>query len=264
MRTADKKAILARAARTARGEARYVRIAGTLKLRREGETWTFRTTDLVLQRERAASGSPLALAGSWRGHPASAFALQVQAEWLRVEDLWPLVLAPHPPGSIAGPASIPSGEIRSLYADVLRERAGSQPRFAASAVVADLSVRPAGRWPGLAGLTASLSGHGAARTRRAARAWRRPSSGRACSAKPIALERVESEVDWWRDGAAWIVGSPQVALAHAAGTAEGGFELRLGRGPGLPFLAAEARVERLRRRPPCASSCRSGDCSPRP
>jgi len=32
------------------------------------------------------------------------------------------------------------------------------PRFAASAVVGNLSVRPAGRWPGIAGLTASLSG----------------------------------------------------------------------------------------------------------
>jgi len=243
MRTADKKAIL-REPPEQPVEARYVRIAGTLRLRREGETWTFRTTDLVLQRERAASGSPLALAGSWRGHPASAFALQVHAEWLRAEDLWPLVLATAPAGFDRWAGLDPSGEIRSLYADVLRERAGSPPRFAASAVVADLSVRPAGRWPGVTGLTASLSGteqRGRVALPGLAPTFEWPRMFR----KPIAIQRVESEVDWWRDGAAWVVGSPQVALEHAAGKAEGGFELRLGRGPGLPFLAAEARVGRF-------------------
>ena len=243
MRTADKKAIL-REAPALPGAARYARIAGTLKLRREGDTWTFRTTDLVLQRESAASGSPLSLVGSWRGHPASAFALRLDAEWLRAEDLWPLVLATAPAGFDRWAGLDPSGEIRSLHADVLRERAGSQPRFAASAVVADLSVRPAGRWPGVTGLTASLSGteqRGRVALPGLAPTFEWPRMFR----KPIEIRRVESEVDWWRDGAAWVVGSPQVELTHAVGTAEGSFELRFGRGPGLPFLAAEARVGRF-------------------
>jgi hypothetical protein len=99
----------------------------------------------VLRRERGATGNPLVPAGSWRGHPSSAFALQVHAEWLRVADLWPLVLATAPAGFDRWAGLDPSGEIRSVYADVVRERAGSEPRFAASAVVADLSVRPAAR-----------------------------------------------------------------------------------------------------------------------
>jgi uncharacterized protein (TIGR02099 family) len=243
MRVADLKTV-ARAPPPLPTEARYARIAGTLRLRHEGETWTFRATDLVLRRERAASGDPLTLAGSWRGHPASAFALEVHAERLQVAELWPLVLATAPTGFDRWAGLDPSGEIRSLYADVVRERAGSEPRFAASAVVGNLSVRPAGRWPGIAGLTASLSGteqRGRIALPGPAPTFEWPRMFR----EPIALERVETELDWWRDGAAWAVGSRHVALAHAAGAAEGSIELRLGRGPGLPFLTAEARVARF-------------------
>jgi len=226
------------------GQARYARIAGDLRLRREGETWTFRASDLVLRRERGATGNPLALAGSWRGHPSSAFALQVHAEWLRVADLWPLVLATAPAGLDRWAGLDPSGEIRSVYADVLRERAGSEPRFAASAVVADLSVRPAGRWPGLRGLTATFSGteqRGRIALAAQAPTFEWPRMFRA----PISVEQIETEVDWWRDGPAWVLHADPVGLAHASGTAEGSLELRLGRGPALPFLAAEASVARF-------------------
>lgn len=243
MRTADKKETLREPPELPR-EARYERIAGTLRLRREDETWTFRATDLVLRGDRAASGSPLSLAGSWRGHPASAFHLQVHAEWLHAADLWPLVLATAPAGFDRWAGLDPSGEIRSLYADVLRERAGSEPRFAASAVVADLSVQPAGRWPGVTGVTASLSGteqRGRIALPGLAPTFEWPRMFR----ETIALERVATEVDWRRDGATWVLGSPQVALAHSAGTAEGSFEFQLGRGNGLPFLTAEARVDGL-------------------
>jgi uncharacterized protein (TIGR02099 family) len=243
MRTADKTEIL-RAPPELPREARYARMAGTLRLRHEGETWTFRATDLVLRGDRAASGSPLSLGGSWRGHPASAFHLQVHAEWLHVADLWPLVLATAPAGFDRWAGLDPSGEIRSLYADVLRERAGSEPRFAASAVVEGLSVRPAGRWPGVAGVTASLSGteeRGRIALPGLAPTFEWPRMFR----ETIALERVATEVDWWRDGGTWVLGSPRVALAHSAGTAGGSFELRLGPDRGLPFLTAEARVEGL-------------------
>jgi uncharacterized protein (TIGR02099 family) len=225
-------------------EARYARIAGDLRLRREGETWTFRASDLVLRRGRDSSGSPLALAGSWRGHPSSAFALQVHAEWLHVADLWPLVLAAAPAGFDRWAGLDPAGEVRSVYADVLRERAGSEPRFAVSAVVEDLSVRPAGRWPGLSGLTATLSGT-EQRGRIALPAQSPSLDWPRMFRAPIALERVATEVDWWRDGATWVLHAGQVGLVHASGTAEGSLELRLGRGAGLPFLVAEASVGRF-------------------
>ena len=243
MRIAD-RGFVERAPPGLPGEARYARIAGDLRLRREGETWTFRASELVLRRDREATGSPLALSGSWRGHPSSAFALQVHAEWLRVADLWPLVLATAPAAFDRWAGLDPSGEIRSVYADVLRERAGSQPRFAASAVVANLSARPAGRWPGLSGLTATLSGtdeRGRMALPAQAPTFEWPRMFRA----PIALERVETEVDWWREGTAWVLHAGRVGLVHASGTADGSLELRLGHGPGLPFLTAEASVGRF-------------------
>lgn len=243
MRVVDPK-IVVRAPPELPSVARYARIAGNLRLRREGDNWTFRATDLVLRRDGSTSGNPLAMAGSWRGHPVSAYALQLHAEGLRIAEFWPLLLASAPPGLDRWAGLDPSGEIRSLHADVLRERAGSEPRLAVSAVVENLSVRPAGRWPGITGLTASLSGteqRGRIALPALAPTFEWPRMFRA----PIAIERVDAEVDWRRDGAAWVVGSPQVALAHAAGSAEGRFELRLGRGDGLPFLVGEARVDRL-------------------
>ncbi len=234
------KAFVERPAAALPRQATYARLAGSLRLRREGDDWAFRAADLIAQRTEDAP-VPSNVAGRWRGHPLSAFALALQGSALEVADLWPLVLAAAPASLDRWAGLDPSGELRTLNAELVRERAGSEPRFAAAAEVVGLSSRPVGRWPGLAGLTASLSGteqRGRIALRATSPAFEWPRMFRA----PIVLERADAEFDWHRDGAAWVFSSPSVSVTHAAGTAQGALELRFGRGRDYPYLVADARV----------------------
>ena len=237
-------------------EARYARLAGTCGCDATA------TCVLPRDRPRAAARERGVRRRRWRSRARGAVIPRARSRCnctpsrMRLGSSGRWCSPPRPPGSIAGRASTRRGEIRSLYADVLRERAGSEPRFAMSAVVANLSC----------GRRALPRRHADSR-----RACRAPSSAAAspCAAvapsfewprmfrEPITLERVETEVDWWRDGRC---GSRVRRRSHShmrPGRAQGSFELRLGRGPGLPFLALEARVDRLDAAR-CASSCRSG------
>jgi len=225
-------------------QATYRRIAGNLRLRREGEWWAFQARDLVVLGPASGTevaSTPMTLSGRWRGKAASAFALEVHASLLRPTDLWPLVLATAPASFDRWAGLDPSGEIRGLHVDLLRERAGSEPRFAVSAEFADLAVRPVGRWPGLRGLTARLSGT-EQRGRLALTAQSPSFDWPRMFRTPIAIERADAEIDWRRDGPEWVVSSPKVAVALAGGTAEGSIEMRFARGRDYPQLVTEARV----------------------
>jgi uncharacterized protein (TIGR02099 family) len=61
---------------------------------------------------------------------------------------------------------------------------------------------------------------------------------------PIVLERADAEIDWRRDGAAWVLAAPRASVRHAAAAAQGRLELRLERGVS-PYLVTEATVDRL-------------------
>jgi uncharacterized protein (TIGR02099 family) len=226
------------------GEVRYAALQGRLRLQREGAQWSLRADDLRLERTGAVPAAPARVSGRWSGHPRSAFALRLDAASLRAADLWPLALAFAPHGLDAWAGLDPQGEIRSLGADALRERAGSPLRFAVSAEVEALGTRPVGRWPGLTGLSARVSG--TEERGRIALDARAPSfEWPRLFRSPLVPEHVQAQVDWRRDGADWVLASDDVDLRHAAGEARGRFELRLGAGPGGPLLVAEAEVPRL-------------------
>jgi uncharacterized protein (TIGR02099 family) len=225
-------------------EVSYSSVAGKLRLRRDGEAWIFRANDLRLQRDGDRRTGSASLGARWRGHPSSAFELGVHANALEAAEAWPLVLALAPPSFDRWAGLDPAGLIRSVRLDVVRERAGSEPRFEASADVSDLSTRPIARWPGVAGLTARISGTEqrgrlALRARSASFEW--PRYFRA----PLSVERAEGDLDWRRDGRAWVLTSPQVSVTHPQAVAHGALTLRVpGRGQS-PYLDLEARVERL-------------------
>jgi len=223
-------------------EARYAVIAGSIRLRREGETWNFRADGLRLRAASGESDRTLTVAGHWSGHPVSAFVLQLNVARLRLDDVWPLVLVGAPPAFDRWAGLDPSGEVRDLSVDVLRERAGSEPRFTVSADVAGLSVRPVGRWPGLAGLTAQLSGTDQ-RGRIALDAVEPSFDLPRLFREPIVLGRASAMIDWWRDGAVWVLSTRGATLARESATAQGDAEIRLGRGRNYPQLVADARVE---------------------
>jgi uncharacterized protein YhdP len=225
-------------------EVRYASLAGKLRLRRDGDAWVFDADDLRLQPrgDRAAGGASIGV--RWRGHPRSAFEVGVSATSLDAGDAWPLVLALAPRSFDRWAGLDPSGSIRNLRAELVRERAGAEPRFEVSADVDGLSMRPTGRWPGVRGLTARASGtqeRGRVALRAVAPVFEWPRWFRA----PLEAELAEGDVDWHRDGREWVLSSPQLSLRHAQAAAQGEFTLRLpGRGRS-PRLDLEARVERL-------------------
>ena len=243
MPSAD-KAFVGRPAPAAQRAARYATLSGRLRVRRDGDLFTFSATDL---RFRRAAGEPVVestFSGAWRGHPASAFGLHVYASRIELGTLWPLLLATAPAGFDRWAGLDPAGEIRELRADLLRERAGSEPRFAVSAELLELSARPSGRWPGVSGITATLSGtdeRGRIALRAAAPSLEWPRMFR----EPIVLSRADAELDWRRDGRDWVLAATDIVLSHPQASAQGGFELRLDPGLRSPVLALDARVEHL-------------------
>jgi len=235
---------VARPAPALPGEVRYASLAGRLRLRQEGATWSFRASDLRLQSRGDRAASAASLAVRWRGHPASAFELGASAAGLEVAEAWPLVLALAPRSFDRWAGLDPSGTVRSLRLDVARERAGAEPHFAAAVDLQRLSARPTGRWPGVGGLTAHASGtheRGRIALRADAPSFEWPRWFRA----PLAATRAAGDVDWRRDGGAWVFSSSRLSVTHPQAVVEGEATLRLpGRGRS-PHLDLEARVERL-------------------
>jgi len=225
-------------------EVRYAILAGKLRLRRDGETWVFRANDLRLQSRSDRSASGASIGARWRGHPVSAFDVGISATSLDAAAAWPLVLALAPASFDRWAGLDPAGMIRSLRLDLARERAGAEPRFEVSADVDGLSARPISRWPGLGGLTASISGtqeRGRIALRAVAPSFEWPRWFRA----PLAADRLEGDVDWRRDGGDWVLSSPGLSVKHARAEAQGELTLRLPGHGRSPYLDLEARVERL-------------------
>ena len=238
------KVLVDRPAPASLREARYETLAGRLRLRRDGELFNFKATGLKFRR---APGEPMvepALSGAWRGHPASAFGVHLYASRIDLGALWPLVLAAAPAGFDRWAGLQPAGEVRELRADLLRERAGAEPRFAVSADLLRLSAGPSGRWPGIAGITATLSGTDE-RGRIALQADAPSLDWPRMFREPIVLSRAVAEMDWRREGRDWVLAAPEIVLSHPQASVQGSFEVRLDPGLRSPVLALDARVEQL-------------------
>lgn len=236
--------LVERAAAPLPGEVGYASLAGKLRLRQEGEAWSFRASDLRMDAEGAGAGAAASVAVRWRGHPASAFELGASASALDLGKVWPLLVALAPPAFDRWAGLQPSGTIRSLRLDMLRERAGAEPRFEAAADVERLSAQATGRWPGLGGLTARVSGTHE-RGRIALRADQPSFDWPRWFRAPLSASRAAGDVDWHREGRAWVLSAPQLSVTHPQALAQGAITLRLpGRGQS-PYLDLEARVDRL-------------------
>lgn len=225
-------------------EARYARLAGSFRLRREGLSWTFRGSDVVTQQGGDDRAQAATFSGRWRGHPRSAFDLRVEATRVDLAEVWPLVLAATPPTFDRWAGLDPGGVLRELRAEVVRERAGSEPRFAVAGSVSGLEARPTSRWPGFTGLTASFSGT-EARGRLALSAESPSFTWPRLFRAPITATRAQADVDWSRDGRAWLLRSPGFSISHPQAAAEGELGFRFSADEPSPVLDLDARVSRV-------------------
>lgn len=225
-------------------QARYKRLAGSFRLRQQEDGWFFSANDVVatLADEEAADAAELR--GRFRGHPRTTFGLQVSAAGLKLPRIWPLVLAFAPASLDRWSGLDPQGEVKSFDAEVVRERAGAMPRFMVSADLENLSAQPTGRFPGISGVSATLSGtdqRGAVALRANDAVFTFPRMFRA----PLEVDRARSDVNWWREGQAWVLETPLFELEDEVGHAQGSLQFRFERGGVSPVMAIDARVEQL-------------------
>jgi uncharacterized protein (TIGR02099 family) len=236
--------IVERAAPPLPQQARYASLAGRLRVRREGQFWSLRASDLRIDSAGERAREAASIEARWRGHAVSAFSLEVSANSLDAAAAWPLALALAPPAFDRWAGLDPSGVVRTLDLAVRRDRAGSEPRFRIAADLAQLGTQPVGRWPGAGGLTVRVSGteeRGTIALRAESPSFEWPRLFR----EPIRVGRATGDVDWRRDGDAWVLASQQVVLEHPLAAAQGSFTLRIpGRGHS-PYLDLDATVERL-------------------
>ncbi len=222
-------------------QVRYERLSGRVRLRQEGEQWVFAVRDLVT----VMNGVPAAAAnlqGQFRGNPRTTFAMQLSAGDLKLAPFWPLVLAFAPAGFDRWSGLDPQGEIVSLNGELVRERAGAPPDFQISAEVEGFSLRPTGRLPGIAGISAKVSGTEqqgmiALRGRQASFSFPR------MFREPLQVDSASSNLTWRRDGRAWILATPLFELEQAANRAQGSLEFQFERGAISPRLTLDAQVQ---------------------
>ena len=224
-------------------EVHYPVLAGKLRLRREGEIWALSANDLRTGSDSAQGGQPLRLQARLRGDPRTTFALEFAVNRVPLQELWPLALAFAPRSFDRWAGLDPGGELRSVGVQVVRERAGALPSFTVAAELDSVSVRPVGRWPGVSGLTASLSGTdqtGTIMLRAQQPGFSMPRYFR----NPLNAERLSADGGWSRDGRTWALRANHFEVDHPSGRAQGSLEFRFQSRRVSPELTLNARVER--------------------
>jgi uncharacterized protein (TIGR02099 family) len=236
------KTLEQRPAATLPAQVRFDVLSGDARLRREGPGWTFRADDLRLQEGNGTAAGAGSVHGQWWGRPVSRFGLQLEVERVDLARLWSLALATAPAAFDRWAGLGPSGRIESLAVEARRDRAGIAPGFTVHADVRGLGLRPHGRVPGVAGLTATLDGSDGRgrlvlRTAAAALDWPQ------LFTKPIEVDRAQAEVSWRREADTWIFATRDAQLAYGPTRAEVAAELQFEKPTVSPFLTLDAQVE---------------------
>jgi uncharacterized protein (TIGR02099 family) len=233
--------VVQRPAAAGSGTVRYPSLRGTVRLRHVGRDWMLRVQNLNLGGVGARSGAPAEMGLRWRGNAQTTFSTSVSAENLQLADAWPLVLAFAPPAFDAWAGLAPSGEVRSLRAEISRDRAGALPAFTLSADVGELGFAASGRYPGVSGLTGVVSGtdrNGRIALRSTSLTFDLPRIFR----EPITDVAASGDIEWRREGAQWVLASGPVSIEHPHASASGTFEFRYER-PGVsPVLTMDIDV----------------------
>lgn len=236
------KEIIERAPAPLPARVTYRALKGDVRLRREGEQWTFAVDRLRTQAgSRREATRDATIAGGWTGKPVTRFALDLDVQGLDLAATWPLVLAFAPPALDRFAGLAPRGRIESLRAKVRRERAGLQPGFEVDANIVNIGASATGRLPGLSGIALRLQGtdqRGELQLRGESTVFDWPRIFR----EPLVLQSVTADGSWRRDSGVWIVGAKGAEIVHAQGRAKVDVELAYEK-PGIsPVLSLQAEV----------------------
>jgi uncharacterized protein (TIGR02099 family) len=200
----------------------YPILAFDLDLERAGDAWSFKADGLRIARVSGVADAPARISGRWRGRPAASFDFALDADRVQLEDLWPLALAYAPRSADPWLALAPSGEIERLRLVAARSRSDAAPEFTVDAKVENVGFAPSGRWPGLHGLTATVTG-----TDRAGRAVVRSRSldftWPFVYTEPVGDAELRGDLAWKRDGSIVRVNGTGITFRHPLAYAHGVF-----------------------------------------
>lgn len=225
-------------------EARFPVLEGQVSFQRDGPGWAFRLDELRTSASGASASAGANVSGHWWGRPVSRFGLDLDAANVDLGALWPLPLAFAPASFDRWAGAGVQGQVASMRVTARRERAGLTPVFNLTADLRSIGVQPQGRWPGITGITARISGNdqrGRIELRAAAPSFALPRLFR----EPLQLTSATADLSWRREGETWIIGTRGARLVHAQAEATGDAELQVARGDVSPVLTAAAKVDRL-------------------
>jgi uncharacterized protein (TIGR02099 family) len=222
----------------------YDRLAGQVELRRVENGWAFDLRDLRAVRPGAAVREPAWARGEFHGQAVSRHSLTLEARSVKLDDLWPLALALAPRSTDRWLGLAAHGEVRALTLALDRPRAGAAPTFQVQADLADLGAAASGSWPGIEGLTATVSGNddaGRIALRSPALEFQWPAR---FVAAPLSVAAA-GDVAWRREGDGWIVDGTNFSLSRDRARVRGEFELRSAGAGQAPLLRADATIAQI-------------------
>jgi uncharacterized protein (TIGR02099 family) len=218
---------------------RYPVIAGDFDLTRDGDEWRLTGRDLELSTDRyrwTRSG----LSTAWKRNGSQLANFDVQATYLRIENLVPFVgLAPTSAWRERILALSPEGEVRAFKVGYARGQE-AVPDVKVAARFSNLGFGAYGRFPGLQGLSGEASGSSAAgRITIESRALRFTMPGKFRS--PLSADLARGQVGWTHDASGWHIQSQQFELRNAHASADTDIDLRLPGGGESPVLKLRSR-----------------------
>jgi uncharacterized protein YhdP len=205
----------------------YERLAARLRLRREGAAWAFRAAELeVVPSSGRGSGRIVRgdVSGRFAGDLRTVYSARVDA---RASSCRPCGRSRSRCAAVGGPVARvrTAWQRESLSLDITRERAGAI-RSEGSADVDDLTLAATGRYPGVRGLTATLSGTDE-RGRVAIKAHHPALQWPRMFVDSLFADELDADVDWHREDRTWVLTGDRLQLARPDLKANGNFELRL-------------------------------------
>ena len=220
---------------------KFDEIAGAFTVTRAGDRWTLLGRRVhALRAGRRDPDSEFDV--NWRGDEGL-LELHAKAGYLHAGTLLPLAgLLPHKELRERLQEVAPSGEWRDLRLDLLRSTVDDPWEFSVQAAFREVGFAPAGRAPGLRGLSGTLAGTGSGGrvdidTQKGVFTW--PSQ----LPQPVELTRFKTTLYWKRTPAELLVATPSIELTARDAAFHGSVAWRQPASDGSPVLTLVSAVD---------------------
>jgi uncharacterized protein (TIGR02099 family) len=221
---------------------KFDQIAGSLTITHTGDRWTLQGRRVrALRAGRSDPDSEFDV--SWRGNDSGLLELRGRASYLRADALLPLAgLLPQKDLRERLQEVAPTGEWTDTHVNLLRNAASDPWQMEIQARFRGVGFAPAGRAPGLRGLSGTLAGTEAGGrvdidTHKAVFSW--PTQ----LAQPVDLEIFKTTLYWKRTPGELLIATPSIELKNHDAAVHGRVAWRQPSDGGSPVLTLATSVD---------------------